>query len=143
MSSRRRDAVGAEPRVVEPELRAVAVQAHDELLPGANADVLAALGEVGLGLGDEAVAHRLEVAPVALVREQLAEGGGGVAVRLDVGEDPPLHVVELGPLVLVERAALPVREHVVVELVRRADAAALDRLRDAVRAVREDPVHAA
>ena len=137
----RRD--GAKPRVVEPELGAVAVEADDEFLAGANADVLAALREVGLGLGDEAIAHRFDVAPIALVREQLSEGRGGESVRLHVAENPTLELVELGPIVLVARAAAPIRENVVVELVGRLDAATLDRLRDAVCAMREHPVHAA
>ena len=91
------------------------MQAHDELLAGAHADVVAALREIRLGLRDEAVAHRLELLPL-LVAEQLGEGDGRVAVGLDVGEDPALHVVELRPLGLVERPALAVREHVVVQL---------------------------
>ena len=43
-----------EPRVVGPELDAVAVQPNDELLAGADAQRLAVACESGLGLGDEA-----------------------------------------------------------------------------------------
>ena len=66
-----------------------------------------------------------------------------IPVRLDVAEDPVLELVELWPILLVEGTALPVREEAVVELVCRADATTLDRLRDAVRAMGEHPVHAA
>ena len=135
---------GAEPRVVEPELGAVAVEAHDELLAGANADVLAALREVGLGLGDEAVAHRLERRASAPSSAKSSPNDATAKPLASTSrEDAPLHLVELRAVGLVERAALPVREHAVVELVRRADAAPLDRLRDAVCAVREHAVHAA
>ena len=118
------------------------METYDELLAGSHAELLATLREVGLGLGDEAVAHRLEVGPVRVVREEVVERRDGEAAALDVGKDAPLHVVELRSIGLVQASALAVREHAVVELVRRANPAALHGLRDAVCAVREHAVHA-
>ena len=132
----------SEPRIVEGDRGAVAVETHHELLAGSHSEVLATFRQVGLRLGDEAVAHRLEVGPVRLVGEELLERGDREAGALDVGEDAPLHVVELRSIGLVQASALPVREHAVVELVRRTDAAALHGLRDAVCAMSEDAIDA-
>jgi hypothetical protein len=119
------------------------VQANDELLALADADVLAAGGETSLGRLDEVVALLLQVAPELSVAEELPEGQRGVALLVDLGHDPPLHLVELRPVVREPPTAAAVREHAVVELVGRADAARLERLGHAVRAVREHAVHAA
>ena len=143
-SSRRCDAAARNHGSSRPKLHAVAVEAHDELLARADAHVLAALREVGLGLGDEAIAHRLELRPVRRVRERARRtarrekpfASTSARIRLWTSSS-------VGRLGLEARTALAVREHAVVQLVRRADPATLDRLRDAVGAVREHAVHAA
>ena len=66
--------------------------------------------------------------------------GGGL--RPDVGEDALLDVVERRRRLAEVPAARAVREEPVVQLVRRADAPTLDRLRDAVGAVGEHAIHA-
>ena len=104
--------------------------------------MLAAGREVNLSRGDEPVALLLERAPVAFVREELLEGPDGEAALLDVGEDAPLEVVELRRRPVEAATARAVREEAVVQLVRRTDALALDRLRHPVRAVREHAIDA-
>ena len=141
-SSRRCEDDDLEPRVGRAELHAVALQPHDELLAGPDADVLAARGEVGLGRGDEPVALLLDLAsrprrrrrgPGRSGRSSPARGRrrGCSAGRRRAGR----RLAEVPP-------ARAVREEAVVQLVRRTDALALDRLRDAVGAVREHAIHA-
>ena len=114
MSSMRLRRADAEPGVVPPEVDAVAVQADDELLALAHAEVLTSCREVGLGLRDESIALALDVVPRAL-REEIAERDDREALGVDVGDDPPLHVVQRHGVLGEESAALAVREHAVVE----------------------------
>ena len=98
------------------------MHADDELLAGAHAQVLPARGEVGLRLGDEAVAHRLELAPVLRIGEELPEGEQRVALLVELAEDAQLYLVELDVVSCLEPPAASVREDPVVELVGRPDA---------------------
>ena len=134
---------GPEPRIRGPELHAVALQSHDELLARPNPDVLAARGEIGLRRGDEAVALLLDLTPQPGVGEDVLEGPDGVPLLADVGQDALLEIVQLRRRLAEVPSACAVREEVVVQLVGRADPLALDCLRHAVGAVSEDTIHAA
>ena len=97
-----------------------------------------------LGLLDEAVALALYRRP-GLGADEVCEGKDRVSARVDVGDDLLLDVVELGMFLREPAAARAVREHAIVELVGRADAALLERGRDSGHPVRERrllPVHA-
>ena len=94
-SSMRWEAQVAKPGVVEAELHAVALEAHDELLPGSDAQRFAVAGEPGFGVGDEPTRLLLDGAPDAGVREQLGERDDAVALGRELGEDVLLHLVEL------------------------------------------------
>ena len=63
----------AKPRVVGPDLDAVAVQAHDELLALSYPYLVAAGREIALGVLDEAIAHGFDVRPELAVGEELRE----------------------------------------------------------------------
>ena len=104
--------------------------------------MLAARGEVGLRRGDEPVALLLDRPPVLGVGDEILERAEGISLLADVRQDALLDVVELGRRLAEALPARAVREEPVVQLVRRTDALALDRLRDAVGTVREHAVHA-
>jgi len=65
------------------------VQPDHELLALADADVLSACGDIGFGLGDEAVALGLDVVPDLKVGEELSEREHGVPLGVHVGERCP------------------------------------------------------
>ena len=142
-SSRRRDGDDLEPGIVGAELDAVALEPDDELLTGANADVLAAGGQVRLRGRDEPVALLRDRLPVGPVGEELVERARPRTPGRWTSSRMPRCASSSGGGDRREALARgAVREQAVVELVRRADALPLDRLRDAVRAVREHTVHA-
>ena len=116
------------------------MESHHELLALAHAEVFAPLREVGLRLGDEPVAHRLDLGPPLRVGEEVRERHERVALALDVGDDAALDVVEDDALLSEAVATASVREDAVVELVGRADPAVLERLRVRVDAAREHAV---
>ncbi len=76
------------------------------------------------------------------IGEELAEGEQRVALLVELAEHALLDAVELDVVPGPQPAARPIREDPVVELVGGSVAAPLERLREAVGAMREHPVHA-
>ncbi len=133
-----------EPRVVEPDLDAVAVQTNHELLPGPHAKSFAVARERSLGVGDKTCGLLFDLAPRAALGVKLIERQERVAVGVELGEDSPLDVVELRARAREAPPARPVREDAVVEGVRGPHSASLERRRDVVDPCRESslrPVH--
>ena len=83
-----------------------------------------------------------ELGPLVLFGDDVLEGAQGVALLADVRQDAPLDVVELRWCLAEATSAGAVRQEAIVQLVGRTDALALDRLRHAIRTVREHAVHA-
>ena len=123
---------GREPRVVEPEVDAVALKANHELLSGANPQRLAVASKPRLGVRDEPSGLLLDRAPHRRLRDQVCEGEDAEALDGELGHDVPLDVVERGLRAGEVAAARPIRENPVVERVRRTHASLLERGGDVV-----------
>src|SRR5262249_32935321 len=126
----------SKPRIVETKLHSVRVLADHEFLPGPATKLGTAPGplvcEPGLGLGAKALTVGLQLSPPLRFRDELAERNARVALLLQLLDDPLLDGVERRRLTSVAFPARSVRQHVVVQLVRRDDPATLEAGGDAM-----------
>jgi hypothetical protein len=121
----RREPPEAEQRAVE------AVRPHEKLLalPTPQTAVgtpVVLLGQAVLCVRDERGALLLDVSLKLAVRDQVCERNGRVALGVDGLKNILLDLVELRGSLGIATAAVAVREHAVVQSIRRGDAGALD-----------------